>query len=79
MEIEVKLYSIFMKYLPPGEKGPTFKVDLPDDATVGDLLTKINFTPGIPKVSVVKGQSVKDDHRLQNGEMVSFMPPLAGG
>ena len=64
---------------------PELDVDLPDEATVGDLLAKIyEHTPTLRSrdKSILIGAGVEfvdRNHQLKPGEEISIMPPVQGG
>ena len=64
---------------------PELDVDLPDEATVGDLLAKIyEHTPTLRSLdkSILIGAGVEfvdRNYELKPGEEISIMPPVQGG
>ena len=64
---------------------PELNVDLPDKATVGDLLAKIyEQTPTLRSLdkSILIGAGVEfvdRNYELKLGEEISIMPPVQGG
>jgi len=64
---------------------PELDVDLPDEATVGDLLAKIyEHTPTLRSrdKSILIGAGVEfvdRNYELKPGEEISIMPPVQGG
>jgi len=64
---------------------PELDVDLPDEATVGDLLAKIyEHTPTLRSrdKSILIGAGVEfvdRKYQLKPGEEISIMPPVQGG
>lgn len=81
MNIRVQFYS----HLRDLAGGSELSIDLPDKATVGDLLTKI-----YEKVPTLRSQDksiligagvefVDRNYELKPGEEISIMPPVQGG
>ena len=64
---------------------PELNVDLPDKATVGDLLAKIyEQTPALRSLdkSILIGAGVEfvdRNYELEPDEQISIMPPVQGG
>jgi MoaD family protein len=64
---------------------PELNVDLPDKATVGDLLAKIyEQTPALRSrdKSILIGAGVEfvdRNYQLKPGDVISIMPPVQGG
>ena len=63
----------------------TLDVDLPDGASVGDLVSRIRARgtpfdrlPAAPAVAVNR-TVVRGDARLAEGDEIAFLPPVAGG
>ena len=79
MTIEVHLFANLTDYLPPGASGPTATLELPDDATVAELARRLALPEDLSRLMLVNGQDVDPGHRLRSGDVVSVLPPLAGG
>jgi len=81
MNIRVQLYSHLRDLAGASE----LSIDLPDKATVGDLLTKIYEK--LPTLrswdkSILIGAGVEfvdRNYELKPGEEISIMPPVQGG
>ncbi|PYJ52178.1 MAG: thiamine S protein [Verrucomicrobia bacterium] len=81
MNIRVQFYS----HLRDLAGGSELSIDLPDKATVGDLLTKIYEK--VPTLrsrdkSILIGVGVEfvdRNYELKPGEEISIMPPVQGG
>lgn len=63
---------------------PSLSVDLPDEATVADLLTAIGSRPGahmLPRVPLVavNQRYASAATRISAGDEVALIPPVAGG
>ena len=63
---------------------PTLSVDLPDQATVADLLSEIAGRPGahlLPKspLVAVNQRYAQPSTRITAGDEVALIPPVAGG
>ncbi len=80
MRIEVKLYATMKEFMPAnqGDYG-TCVLDLDEGATVGAVVSELKIPDDLPKMLLINGQVVKADRELQEGEMVSIFPPIAGG
>jgi len=81
MNVCVQIYAQLRDLVGASE----LNVDLPDKATVGDLLAKIyEQTPALrPRdKSILIGAGVEfvdRNYRLKPGEEISIMPPVQGG
>jgi molybdopterin converting factor small subunit len=54
-------------------------VDLPDGATVGDLLKRLGIPDGMAALLLVNGTHQPPETVLKDGETLAMFPPLAGG
>lgn len=77
MRVHVELFLHLRRYGPAGE-GPQ-EVELPEGATVGDLVARLGLPPTVQKVVLVDGRLRPLDAPLQDGETVTVFPPLEGG
>ena len=77
MEIHVRLYGVLREKLPAEDHGRTM-LELPEGATVDDVLTRLGVT-GHFHVSV--NEEMVDDREtvLRDGDQVDVLPPTAGG
>lgn len=79
VKIEVRLFANLARYLPPGSRGDTAILDLPEEATVDDLVRRLAIPADLPGLLLVNGREAPADRRLHPGDIVSIVPPLAGG
>ncbi len=79
MKIEVRLFANLADYLPPGTRGSRATVDLPAGATLLDLVRRLQIPDDLPRLMLVNGQDAGAERPLAPGDVVSLIPPLAGG
>ena len=79
MQIEVKLYANFQEYLPPGSDKYSCRLDLADGATVGQILKILKIPESHPLIALVNGLHRQMEDPLQQGDVLSIFPPVAGG
>ncbi len=77
--VEVKVFATLRRHFPELEIGEAMAVELPEDATVGQLLKELELPAEEVKVIFVNGTVRKEDHRLSDGDEVGFFPPVGGG
>ncbi len=77
MRVQVELFLHLRRYALPGE-GPQ-EVELPEGATLGDLLARLGIPGSVQKVVLVDGRLRPASEPLQEGERVTVFPPLEGG
>jgi sulfur carrier protein ThiS len=79
VEIEVHLFANLADYGPPGVRGAGTRVDLPDGATLHDLLRRLRIPDEVPRLLLVNGRDAEPTARISPGDVVHVLPPLAGG
>jgi molybdopterin converting factor small subunit len=79
VEVRVHLFANLADYAPGrGGEGVT-RVVLPAGATIGDLLRRLRIPDELPRLLLLNGQESALELRLRAGDVVSVLPPLAGG
>ena len=84
MEIELKMFMKFKRYLPEGALDGRAQMNLSDGATFKDLLKSIGMPVEEDKIIVINGISHKQGSTVNNqilneGDTVAIFPPIAGG
>ena len=79
MKVEVRLFATLARYLPRSATGDSATFDLPDGASVADIVSSLAVPPDLECLTVVNGRDAARDHRLADGDVLSIFPPLAGG
>jgi molybdopterin synthase sulfur carrier subunit len=77
--IHAKLFATLRPYRPGLGIGEAFPVELPDGATVGDLVRKLGLPEDQVKLVFVNGLFQELDHPLADGDEVGIFPPVGGG
>lgn len=79
MNIEVRLFANLAELLPPGSKNKRAKIDVPEGITIQDLLERLKIPSDITNVIMVNGSHRSKDTKLNEGDVVSIIPPITGG
>jgi len=79
MEIEVKLFATLLDYLPKGSSRFSCKMGVDDSTRVQDILSRLKIPEEIPKIIFINGVHGKEDQILKDGDLLSILPPIAGG
>jgi molybdopterin converting factor small subunit len=79
MQITVKLFASLSRFSPGGLPASPFEINLPDSATVMDLVDQLGIPPEETKVTFVNGLIRDLDWVLQQGDEVGIFPPIGGG
>ncbi len=78
MEVEVHVYAHLRKYL-KDYQGGGLPVNVPDGATVGDLLALLGLPEQEAQVVLVNGLRQDLTHPLQPADRVGIFPIVGGG
>ncbi|MDW7738825.1 MAG: MoaD/ThiS family protein [Bacillota bacterium] len=79
MKIEVVLYATLTRYHPEEKGNKPFSVELPEGATIKELIEKVGIQEGEAKQVFIRHKSRRPDYVLEDGERVAIFPPVAGG
>lgn len=77
MEVNLKLFNQLRCYAPGNQSA--FSIQLPSDATVGELLKRLKILPTVQKTILVNGRRVDEDTLLSAGDEIVMMSPVEGG
>ncbi len=78
MQIQVKLFATFREYLPPEAEGGVCQVAVPAGSRAGEVLLRLGVPAGIG-VMMIDGRHCPADQILQDGDVLSAFPAIAGG
>ena len=79
MDIELKLFFDFKKFLPVGTIKNTVILKLENGITVQKLIENLKLPPEVPKIIIVNGVTVAGNRKLKDGDSIAVFPPMAGG
>ncbi len=85
MRLRVKLFAFLTRYRVGAahrdnlSSGTPFEVDLPEGATLADLLRALQVPAEEVKITFVNGLAQSEDWQLKDGDEVGIFPPIAGG
>jgi molybdopterin converting factor small subunit len=83
MIVRAKLFATLRRYAPQASTGAhagtPFDIDLPDGATIADLVERLELPAGEVKVAFVNGRARPDEWKLAAGDEVGIFPPVGGG
>jgi sulfur carrier protein ThiS len=78
MQVHIKLFSRLRKHLPPETRGEA-TIQLPEDATVADLLAHLDITGRVQLIAVNDLPETDRARVLQDGDKVRIVPFVVGG
>ncbi len=76
MRVHLRVYGHLMWYLDEDEAR---WVELPQGATVQDLISAVQVPPAEVSVVTIGGRQQTPDTRLRDGDEVELVPVLSGG
>jgi molybdopterin converting factor small subunit len=79
MHVNVKLYASLARFSPGKLAGTPFEIDLPDSASIQDVVDHLGIPPEETKISFVNGLIRDLDWVLEPGDEVGIFPPIGGG
>ena len=79
MMVRVKMIANYRATLPPDAKQGVVKLDVPQGATVYDLISRFDIPLNDESVIVLNGLTVDLNTPLQEGDMVTAFSAIAGG
>ncbi len=79
MIVQVKLFATLRRNYPQLGIGEAMPVELPADATVGQLLQKLAIPTAQAKIVFVGNVARGEDHVLSEGDEIGIFPPVGGG
>ena len=77
MNINIYLLGYLAKFSPT--KREKFNLELPEGATVGQVLKKIEFPADLERVLLVNGRRADGSAQLADGDEIFVFMPAAGG
>jgi len=79
MKVRVKLYGTLSQRFPGYQHSQGVEVEIPDGATVKDLLAHLEISESQGAVVIVEGRILKADDKMQPGVPVNVLQAIGGG
>lgn len=83
MNMYIEFYASLMKYLPPGKSRFRRAIKVEDSLKLSRLIERFHILPEQAHLVLVNGLYVyaeaREGRELQEGDVVSIWPPVAGG
>lgn len=79
MNIQIKLFASLAKFLPEGAMGKQAPLSVPEKITIRGVMEQLDIPTKIAKLIMVNGVHRRLDYVLQEGDLLSVFPPIAGG
>ena len=79
MKVKVKLYGTLSSHIPEYKPSQGIEVEIPDGATVKDLLTYLEILETRGAAVIANGRVQKADDELQDGSSFDVFQSIQGG
>ena len=79
MQVRVKLYASLSRYYGNAVAGVPFEIEVPESATMVDLVNRLKLPREEVKLFFVKGRARPIDWPLEPGDEVGIFPLIGGG
>ena len=79
MKVKVKLYGTLSSHIPEYKPSQGIEVEIPDGATVKDLLTYLKILETRGAAVIANGRVQKADDELQDGSSFDVFQSIQGG
>ncbi|MBT4769431.1 MAG: MoaD/ThiS family protein [Rhodospirillaceae bacterium] len=83
MKITLKLYAMLDRYLPKDSERHQTSLNMPEDATVQDLIGQFNLPSELTHLVLLNGIYLDPKERLKmqlnEDDVIAIWPPIAGG
>ena len=77
--VRVKLFATLRRHYPDLGIGEAMPVELPDGATIGQLIKSLRLPANEVKVVFVNGIVQGEEYALNDGDEMGVFPPVGGG
>jgi len=79
MKVEVKLFASFREYLPAGSEKYSCFLEVEEGTIIKHVLKSLHIPESVPMILLVNGIHRGEEDILQDGDVLSVFPPVAGG
>jgi molybdopterin synthase sulfur carrier subunit len=79
IQVQTRVYATLRRFWPGLGLGEPLLVELPEGATVGQLLEKLDLPEDEIKIVFVNNLVRERDHMLADGDRLGIFPPVGGG
>jgi len=79
MKVKVRLYGILSLHVPDYKPSQGIEVEIPDGATVKDLLAHLEILETRGAAVIASGRVLKADDKMQDGSSLDVFQSIQGG
>ncbi len=78
MQVQVKVFATLRRYVTVAA-GDALNIELPEGATIADLINVLKLPSDQVKVVFVNGRAREDNWQVKPGDEIGIFPPVGGG
>jgi thiamine biosynthesis protein ThiS len=79
MKVRVRLFGTLGRRFPGYQHSQGMEIEIPDGATVKDLLARLDLQESRGVVVIAEGRILRADDRVQRGVPIDVMQAMGGG
>jgi molybdopterin converting factor small subunit len=79
IRVKAKLFATLRDYLPPDVPGSEMVVELEECAKIEEVISRFNIPDDMELIIMVNSAHAKKTKVLEDGDVLSLFPPIAGG
>ena len=79
MKVRVKLFGTLSQGFPGYQRSQGLEVEIPEGATVKDLLAHLEISESQGAVVIAEGRVLKADDKMPQGVLVNVLQAIGGG
>ena len=79
MGVKVKVFGLLVRSFPEYDRDRGMEIDLPDNATVKDLLAFLKISKAETGIVMVNGLAQEEGKKLKEGSLVYVFHAISGG
>ena len=79
MRVKLRLFATYQQFLPSNTEGNTIEIEVQGGTRVGDLMSLYEIPVGADSVILVNGITKGLNDQVNEGDVVSAFPAMAGG
>ena len=79
MRVKLRLFATYQQFLPSNTEGNTIEIEVQGGTLVGDLMSLYDIPIGADSVILVNGITPSLNDHVNEGDVVSAFPAMAGG
>jgi len=79
MNVHIKFFATFRKYLPKSVQGSSYSIEVPDGIQIDELRAQVPVPEDENLIVLINGRPPEVGQVLEEGDTIAFFPAMAGG